>query len=143
MRYLIYLTLLTSMSLHAGAIHKWVDDDGNVHYGDAPPVSAKTEGVRVQSAPSNPGKALPRLSKPASSTDTAAGGDPTATANNENVPDDQAKIACDQATEDLKVIGRSSRIKLKAADGSTRYLSSEEIEERKEQAEADIERFCQ
>lgn len=143
MRYFIYLTLLTSMSLNAGSIHKWVDEDGNVHYGDAPPVSAKTEGVRVQSAPSNPGKALPRLSKPASGTDTDTGGDPGATASNEQVPEDQAKIACDQATEDLKVITRSSRVKLKAADGSTRYLSSEEIEERKTQAEADIERFCQ
>ncbi len=138
MRYLIYLTLLVATSLNAGSIQKWVDDDGNVHYGDAPPVTAKTENVRVQSAPSNPGKSLPRLSQPKNSS-----GDATpATASNDNVPEDQAKIACDNAQEDLKVINRSNRIKLKAADGSTRYMTSEEIEERKLQAEADIERFC-
>jgi len=62
MRYLIFLILVVSTSLHAGTIQKWVDENGNVHYGDAPPVSTKTENISVQSAPSNPGKALPRLS---------------------------------------------------------------------------------
>jgi hypothetical protein len=119
MRYLLYLTLLLSTSLQAGAIHKWVDDDGNVHYGDAPPVSATTEPVRVQSAPSNPGKALPRLSSP-----EASGSDATAPA------------------ADAPGISRSSRIKLRAADGTTRYMSTEEIDERKQQAEADVKQFC-
>ena len=136
MRYLIYLTLLASMTLNAGSIHKWVDEEGNIHYGDAPPVSAKTEGVRVQSAPSNPGKALPRLSAPKSSEDTAA-------ADNTNVPEDQANIACEKAQEDLRIISNSNRIKLRAADGSSRYMTTEEIEERKIQSEADVERFCQ
>lgn len=146
MRYLIYLMLFLSTSLNAGAIHKWVDADGNVHYGDAPPVSVETEGVRVQSAPSNPGKALPRLSNPGTGTATegasASGNDPTATANNDGVPADQARIACDNAREDLEVIGRSSRIKLKTVDGSERYLTTEEIEARRSQADEDIKRFC-
>ncbi len=141
MRYLIFVTLLLSASLQAGSIHKWVDEEGNVHYGDAPPVSANTESVRVQSAPSNPGKALPRLG----SQETADGdgsGATTAATGSADVPRDQAKIACTQAKEDLAVINRSSRIKLKAADGSTRYLTTEEIAERKEQAEADVKQFC-
>ncbi len=140
MRYLICLTLLVSMPLQAGAIKKWVDESGNVHYGDAPPVSAKTQDVRVQRAPSNPGKALPRLSQPDS--EGGASGE-SAGANDDTVPEDQASIACEQAQQDIEVIGRSSRIKLRQADGTERYLSTEEIEERKSQAEADIERFCQ
>ena len=141
MRYLIYLTLLVSASLNAGSIHKWTDADGNVFYGDTPPVSAKTEGVRVQSAPSDPGKALPRLGSP--EIPAAAEGDTPATDSNGNVPTDQAKIACENAKEDLDVIGRSSRIKLQLADGTSRYLSSEEIDARRAQAEDDIQRFCQ
>lgn len=140
MRYLICLILLISTSLSAGSIQKWVDEEGNVHYGDAPPATVKTESVHVQPAPSNPGKALPRLGG-SGNADQAAGETATA-ANDESVPADQAKIACDQAQEDLRVINRSSRIKLRAADGSTRYLSTEEIEERKTQAEADIKAFC-
>jgi hypothetical protein len=142
MRYLIYLTLLVSASLNAGTIHKWVDEQGNVHYGDSPPVATKTEDVRVLSAPSNPGKALPRLSTPSSeqngdSSNPAAATDPT------GLPEDQAKLACDNAREDLQVINRSSRVKLRNSDGTTRYLTTEEIEDRKTQAEADVERFCQ
>jgi len=138
MRYLIYLTLLASTSLNAGSIHKWTDADGNVFYGDAPPISAKTEDVWVQSAPSNPGKALPRLSSPGGEAGAAA------TAGNGNaVPADQAKIACDNAQNDLEIIQSSSRVKLKLADGSTRYLTTEELDERRAQAESEIERFCQ
>jgi hypothetical protein len=136
MRYLIYLTLLASTSLSAGSIHKWTDADGNVFYGDAPPISASTEDVWVQSAPSNPGKALPRLSSSGSESSAAAGDDNT-------VPADQAKVACDNAHKDLEIIQSSDRVKLKLADGSTRYLTSEEIDERRTQAESEIERFCQ
>ena len=140
MRYLIYLTLILSTSLNAGAIHKWTDESGNVNYGDAPPLTAITEGVRVQSAPSNPGKALPRLSSPET---RGSSSDSSTTAANDSVPGDQAKIACDHAREDLEIIGRSSRIQTKSADGSTRYLTTDEIEERRIQAEEDINRFCQ
>ena len=144
MRYLIYLTLMLSTSLSAGSIHKWTDENGNVHYGDAPPITAKTEGVRVLSAPSNPGKALPRLSNPASGDDSStSGSDPSASSSDGSVPEDQAKIACEQAREDLEIIGRSSRIKLKTADGGSRYLTTEEIDERRIQAEGDVENFCQ
>ena len=140
MRHLIFLTLLLSLPLHAGAIKKWVDEEGNVSYGDSPPVKAKAEDIRVQRAPSNPGKSLPRLSNQGADN---AGASTTASAGDDNdVPRDQAQIACEQAQEDLRVIGRSSRIKLRSADGTERYLTTEEISERKQQAEADIQRFC-
>ena len=57
-------------------------------------------------------------------------------------PADQAKAACDAAQDDLRVISSSSRIRLKSPDGTTRYMSTEEIEQRKSQAEADIKQFC-
>lgn len=139
MRYLIYLVLMTSMSVQAGTIKKWVDDEGNVYYGDSPPLSAKTENVRVLSAPTNPGKALPRLGN--NENDQTASGD-SGGDDKAKVPADQAKIACDKAREDLQVISSSSRIKLRSADGSTRYMTTEEIEDRKKQAEDDVKQFC-
>lgn len=141
MRYLIFLTLMASMSVQAGSIKKWVDDEGNVYYGDSPPLTVKTENVRVLSAPSNPGKALPRLGNTGGD-QAASGGSAAGSEDEPKVPADQARIACEKAQEDLKVINRSSRIKLRSADGSTRYMTTEEIEERKTQAEADVKRFC-
>jgi hypothetical protein len=141
MRYLIYLTLLASTSLTAGSIQKWTDENGNVFYGDTPPVSTKTEGVRVQSAPSNPGKALPRLSTQDDS--ESAGTDSPASDGDQNLTVAQSKVACDNAQQDLEVIQTSSRVKLELVDGTTRYLTPEEIDQRKAKAEAAIKNFCQ
>ena len=144
MRYFIYLLVMVSTSLGAGEILKWTDEDGNVFYGDAPPLEAITEPVKVIGAPSNPGRALPRLSGGSSGGNSNNSGG-SQNASNEptgNVPEDQAKIACQYARDDLKVINRSSRIRIKSADGSERYMTSEEIETRKKTAEDDVTRYC-
>lgn len=42
--------LLALFSLGAGSeIYKWVDDEGNVHYGDTPPENVEAEPVHVES----------------------------------------------------------------------------------------------
>ena len=143
MRYSIYpmlvmiLTIFTSLnstSLNAGAIHKWVDDNGNINYSDAPPAKTKSQNVRVQSAPSDPGKALPRLNSPDSS-DAAAQIE-------QEVPEEQAANICASARADLNIINTSDRIQLQTADGSVRYLSEEEVAERKASSQAEVDRFC-
>ncbi len=140
MRYLICLSFIFSASLSAGTIHKWVDEDGNVHYGDSPPVSVTTKPVRVIGAPSDPGKALPRLG---TSGDSGSASDSTTDEPDPStVPEDQAKIACDEARKDFKALKSSSRVRLKSADGTTRYLTTEEIDERRKSSEEDIEKFC-
>ena len=138
MRYIIYLSLIISTSVFAGSIQKWVDDEGNVHYGDAPPVSAKTKEVKVLGAPSDPGRALPRLSSDGKAKSSASG----TKDDGSQVPEDQAKAACEAARQDLKVITSSDRIKLKSADGSTRYMSTEEIDDRRKTSEEDIKKYC-
>jgi hypothetical protein len=138
MRYFIYLILMVSTTLSAGTIQKWVDENGNVHYGDAPPVSAKTEKVRVQSAPSNPGKKLPRLND---DNGQQGGAEQTAGQNNQ-MTGTQAKEACERARADMLVIESNSRIRLRQPDGSTRYLTEAEIAERRAMAQEDIDNFC-
>ena len=140
MRYLIYLILVVSTSLHAGAIHKWVDENGNVNYGDAPPVSTKTEDIKVQSAPSNPGKALPRLSTEQAGGAAGASGD--GSADPENVSDEQAQSLCESARNDLDIISSSSRIQLQLSDGTQRYLSADEVEQRRVSSQAQADRYC-
>ncbi|MCP3689089.1 MAG: DUF4124 domain-containing protein [Gammaproteobacteria bacterium] len=136
MRYFIYLILLISTSIHAGGIKKWTDAEGNVYYGDSPPVNVTTQEVKVTSAPSNTGKALPRLNA-SDSTETS-----TDEPGPDKVPADQAKAACDIAREDLSTIKGNKRIKLKSADGTTRYMTTEEIAERRKKAEEDVKSFC-
>jgi len=144
MRNIICLFILTSSSLFAGEILKWADEDGNVYYGDSPPQSVETEPVRILSAPSNPGKALPRLSNQGSENNKAEDTNVAANDGQEQsqLPEDQAKIACNEANEDLRVIKRSSRIRLRAADGTTRYMTTEEIKSRRERAEKAVSLHC-
>ena len=139
MRYLTYLVLVVATSLNAGAIHKWVDENGTVHYGDSPPAQTKSENIRVLSAPSNPGKALPRLNQPNANQQSAAG---TSGEQPPQASADQAREFCNLARQDLEVINNNSRIKLKMNDGTTRYLTDEEIAERRTQAESEVERYC-
>ena len=142
MRIIICLIILTSNSLFAGSILKWVDEDGNIYYGDAPPIAVETERVRVLSAPNNPGKALPRLSTDGSTGNSNNRGTNVANQENFKLPADQAKIACEEATADLKVINSSNRIRLRSADGTTRYMTTEEIDARREIAEKDVSLHC-
>ena len=145
MRNIIYLLILTSGPLYAGEILKWVDEDGNIYYGDSPPLSAETEQVRVISAPSNPGRALPRLSNQGSQNKADADGTNVASGGDQGtpkLPEDQAKTACKEATEDLRVIKNSSRIRLKSADGTIRYMTTEEINARRESAEKAVSLHC-
>jgi hypothetical protein len=140
MRYLIYLTFVVSTTLSAGEIHKWVDEDGNVHYTDAPPVSTTTETVRVQSAPSNPGKPLPRLSTQGDSGGDTDTGEDSVT--NSEVAQEQARSTCERARSDLEIINASSSIKFNFADGTTRDMTSDEIAERRQRSEDDIDKYC-
>lgn len=50
-RYLPVCLLLLSFSAH-GALHKWVDADGKIHYSDeTPPANVKAQLLKAQSAP--------------------------------------------------------------------------------------------
>ncbi len=136
MRCLILLSLIISTSLSAASIQKWVDEEGTVHYGDAPPMLTKTESVRVQRATTNPGKALPRLNN-----SNNAATKPTA-AKKHKLPKDQAKKACERARGDLEIINQNSQIKIRMADGTSRYMSTAEIDARKVDTKADVKKYC-
>jgi hypothetical protein len=131
MRYMFLLLLLFSASAFAGSIHKWVDENGNTHYGDSPPVQAATQSVKVTGTPSDTGKALPRLAKPDGESSSSA-----------DVSADQAKILCEQSKADLHIIKNSSRIKITQADGIDRFLTTEEVKQRSDKASNDVEKYC-
>lgn len=44
----LVLGLLLTSAAAAQTVHKWVDEQGRVHYGSQPPASARTEQVKVQ-----------------------------------------------------------------------------------------------
>ena len=49
--------MFTTFFISAAGIQKWVDTDGNTHYGDIPPIGNSSERVRVNSS-SNGGSSI-------------------------------------------------------------------------------------
>lgn len=144
MKRLLIPFLFMAGTVQAAGIQKWVDESGQVHYGDSPPTSAQTEEIRVSRPPANPGRSLPRLGGTSDgegeTEQTQAEAPPQAPP---EVPADEKSQFCEEARKDLRTLERNQRIRLRQADGSTRVMTSEEIEQRREQAEADVERYCQ
>ncbi|MDJ0832645.1 MAG: DUF4124 domain-containing protein [Gammaproteobacteria bacterium] len=138
-RFLLPIIFIACNSQAAG-IQKWIDESGQIHYGDRPPAKVTSEEIKVNRPPSNPGRPLPRLGDEQP--------DETAGVNPDNIPpgdatsDEQAAEICAQSRKDLQVIQRSTRIRLRQADGSSRYMTAEEIDQRRERSEKDIEEFC-
>ncbi len=139
MKHTLLLLLLVSGLVQAAGIKKWIDEEGVVHYGDAPPLQVQTEPVSVSRPPSNPGKPLPRLKIDQAGKNNVARGGAGATpiANEE-----EARKICERARKDLQIIETSTRIRLKQADGSERYMSKEEIEQRRDKSEKLIKKYC-
>ncbi len=58
----LFLILLSPSVVFAGSIYKWVDEGGNVHFGDAPPPQALTETLDVKPATQSQGSGIkPKL----------------------------------------------------------------------------------
>jgi len=145
MKHPLLLLLLVSGLAQSAGIQKWIDEDGVVHYGDTPPLRVQAEPVSVTRPPSNPGKPLPRLNpdgdKAAATASAGATGAPPAEPKKFN-PDKDAKRICERARNDLQVIQRSTRVKLRQADGSERYMTAEEIAQRREKSQKLIDKYC-
>ena len=146
MKYPLLLLLLASGLIQAAGIQKWIDEDGVVHYGDNPPLRVRAEPVSVIRPPSDPGKPLPRLNaRNGKAGTTAEAGTETPTEPTPKKrfnPKKDADRICERARKDLQVINRSTRIKLKQADGTERYMTAEEIDKRREKSRTLIEQYC-
>lgn len=134
----IFSMLNSGINVQAAGIKKWIDADGHIHYGDTPPRSIQTQIIKPTKRPSNLGKPLPRLKISDTSDDQTKSAPPLST----SLEPEQAKEICDAAKKDLSVIQNSTLIQLRSADGSLRYLSKDEIKQRQERSESDIEKFC-
>jgi hypothetical protein len=46
-------------SLYAGEIQKWVDKDGNIHYGNVPPPESTSETIKIHKEPTHSSTSTP------------------------------------------------------------------------------------
>ncbi len=146
MKLILLALILAAGNSYAGSIQKWVDENGNVHYGDTPPVSVPTQTVDVLRPPSNPGKPLPRLGVSSKDSDKVkASANKKSPASQKKAPlsAEQKARACAAARDNLEVLDRNDIIRLRKPDGTERVLSDKEIDQRRARYDQEIKQYCQ
>jgi len=142
----LMLALMGASAAPAGEIYKWVDDEGNVHYGDRP-VGEQVERLEIESRPTDPARiqamnqarAADRA-KAADAKAAAALEQPTATELREKA--DERTMKCTTYKAQLEAYINNRRLYHQTADGEREYLSDDEIKATRERAAQQVEEFC-
>jgi len=121
----------------AERIYKWVDDQGNVHFGDKRPTDGASEEFTIKVP-----KGSPAAEKQQSDTndkqDTKKDG--TKSALNAEAKAEMKKY-CDQARANLQTLETRSRIRITEGE-SIRYLTPDEIDAKKQEIQDALEKDC-
>jgi hypothetical protein len=137
--------LLLSPLAFAGKVYKWVDSQGNVHYGERPPSTQQADELRIRShAPS--GSATP-ASKPQSANEFLDSLDKErqekAEASEKSAKEKEiTQKQCERARKQMATLNVGGRMFEMQADGERKYLDDADIQRRKKEAQAAIDKWC-
>ena len=137
------LTLFTGLLLctaATAATYKWVDEKGNVHYGQHPPADSNYERMKVEK--SRPGETPPPAPATSSSTNKASGSTGSSTVVKEELSKNQEIRAknCEAAKKNLEIYTVYKRYRDK--EGNVVRMDDEERLKKIEEAKQHIAEFC-
>jgi len=142
-RVIILTALASVVSVSAYAAknyYKWVDENGVTHYTARKPHDVNAEVISVTTGlpRDDSGQPVQIEDEPAAG---AAGGEQTETAASAPA-DNKDPERCAAAQNNLQIISENNRIRERQEDGSTRFLTPEEIQQRKDLAQRAIDESC-
>lgn len=140
---LAILLLLVAGSALAGEIYKWTDADGTVHYADQP-LGVDAERLNIKS------KATDRDSPERQAASRAAENEEPESAPAEASPSPaelrkqakENKARCEEYTARQESIETSRRFYREDENGERTYLDDKQVQEVREQVQANIKEFC-
>ncbi|MFC4260078.1 DUF4124 domain-containing protein [Marinobacter lacisalsi] len=138
---LIALTLPALAS--AESVYRWTDENGVVHFGDREPMGRSSERVSVKTGkPSGDGERQSAQEQIEALEQNQA---EQKRRENETAVEEarrkQREARCQTAQANLEAINSNARIRV-TEDGEQRYLSPEEIAEKKQEFEQIVEESC-
>lgn len=146
-RKILTLTLLLAVVpgvAMSASVYKWTDENGVTHFGDRQPTGAKAERVNVRSGTSSDA-AGNKQSPQERLQDMQDRQEGEAEKRQETAVEEarrkQREANCATARSNLDVIDRNARIRIEE-DGGQRYLSEEEIAEKRAEFERIAEENC-
>ncbi|WP_203301807.1 DUF4124 domain-containing protein [Marinobacter sediminum] len=139
----LLLAVLPSVSMGA-SVYKWTDENGVTHFGDRQPTGAQSEKVNVRSGSASPASAnrpspTERVNALEEREQEAAEQRRESAA--EEARQKQRAANCSTAQANLDVMARNARIRIEE-NGEQRYLTQEEIAEKRVQFEEIVAENC-
>ena len=130
----------------AQSVYKWTDENGVTHFGDRQPTGKQSESVSIRTGkPSGPGTESAPMSpqqKVQQITEQEAENSKNQKARAVEKAREKQRLAnCNTARTNLEIMEKNARIKI-TEKGEQRYLSTEEIAEKKAQFEKIAEENC-
>lgn len=140
------LALLGSGAALAGDIYKWVDADGNVHYGDKP-IGEQSERVAIESRPTDPSRVASESQQLMASRSTAIERRSEREAAEEEQANLQAEAAahaerCTSARAQMQRMITARKLYREDEDGEREYLDEAESQAARARIESQINEHC-
>jgi hypothetical protein len=140
------LALVAASTVFASDIYKWIDQDGNVHYGDRPE-GEQTVRVAIASKPTDPARIQAEAQTRNESRIARAEAQAAAAAEGPSVEDlkaeaeDRAK-KCTQLKAQMQQMVTSRRLYREVENGERVYLDESETLAARERVENQVTEFC-
>ncbi|WP_373088200.1 DUF4124 domain-containing protein [Zhongshania sp.] len=131
---------VVSLSSYAdkSGYYRWSDDEGKIHFTQQPPNGRTSVFIKTSSGISLDSD----VSNSESRVEVADNGDETMPEKMEVLPPKNPEL-CTKAKANMQSLAANgARIRISNADGSSRFLNSEEINEQKNRAQEVIEIHC-
>ncbi len=142
---LLALTFAIPTAAHADReVFRSVDSDGNVVFSDTPQ-NEDANRIVVRTSPTRPlSESAARASvAPQNGAEEEQDDEESATVQQEAAEMEQLRAQnCERATSNLNKLQTARRVYDPLPNGERRYLNDDELEQRKVQARADIQRWC-
>lgn len=122
-------------------VYKWVDSNGNTHYTDKKPNHTESTSIQIKTSTASQRTSAQNQAK-AIDEKTAKEMQVRQEIAQEEARKIEIEEKCKAIRENLRVIAETSRITV-VEEGVTRFLSPEEINEKKANFQKQIEDYCQ
>ncbi|MEO0997978.1 MAG: DUF4124 domain-containing protein [Pseudomonadota bacterium] len=142
----IALILFTSVAI-ASEVYTWRDENGVLHYGDKP-LADDARRVVIETRRTNPSAVTARATErqadlaEASEEFQARRNDERAAAEAARIAAEEKQQACSEARDRLRAYINARRLYRQGDDGEPVYLSSEEIDQARQDAERAVADRC-
>lgn len=144
---LILVTAPAAMAQEA-SVYKWVDAEGVPHYSDQPPADASAEELNIRFRRTDRSMAQNQAKPKTPAGETAPATEPSDAGNQSAEEADREQVlaerraTCEKAKERVAKYSNARRLYKPGPDGERIYLSDEEIDAERAEADRAVKEWC-